>query len=250
VVLGAGFVIDTTSFKPSTLDFILRAKFDSAITGLTSSDFANNYVGSDAATGCTFIPASSSIAVGLDAIIRVHCDGAGFIEPVLAANSVADSISNGPTVALSFGTHFLSQNATNSVVSIAGGSKSSCAVFNDGRAKCWGDNTDGQLGYSDTNSRGLQASQMGTQLGFINVGTERRIVEIAAADSMVNDNFACALLDNGSITCWGAFFAGPVLLGQGETAVAISAGEAHICALLHDGDITCWGTNTFGQLGL
>jgi hypothetical protein len=91
---------------------------------------------------------------------------------------------------------------------------------------------------------------MGTQLGFINVGTERRIVEIAAADSMVNDNFACALLDNGSITCWGAFFAGQVLLGQGETAVAISAGEAHICALLHDGDITCWGKNTFGQLGL
>jgi hypothetical protein len=61
VVLGAGFVIDTTSSKPSTLDFILRAKFDSAITGLTSSDFANNYVGSDAATGCTFTPASSSI---------------------------------------------------------------------------------------------------------------------------------------------------------------------------------------------
>jgi alpha-tubulin suppressor-like RCC1 family protein/uncharacterized ParB-like nuclease family protein len=250
VSVGPGFVIDTTSFEPSTLDFILRAKFDSAITGLTSSDFSNNYVSSNAATGCTFTPASSSIAGGLDAIIRVHCDGPGFIEPVLAANSVADSISNGPTVALSFGTHFLSQNATNSVVSIAGGSKSSCAVFNDGRAKCWGDNTDGQLGYSDTNSRGLQASQMGTQLGFINVGTERRIVEIAAADSMVNDNFACALLDNGSITCWGAFFAGPVLLGQGETAVAISAGEAHICALLHDGDITCWGKNTSGQLGL
>jgi hypothetical protein len=66
----------------------------------------------------------------------------------------------------------------------------------------------------------------------------------------VNDNFACALLDNGSITCWGAFFAGQVLLGQGETAVAISAGEAHICALLHDGDIRCWGKNTSGQLGL
>ena len=250
VVLGAGFVIDTTSFKPSTLDFILRAKFDSAITGLTSSDFSNNYVGSDAATGCTFTPASSSIAGGLDAIIRVNCDAPGFIEPVLAANSVTDSVSTGPTVTLSFGTHYLNQNATNTVVSVVSGTKSSCAVFNDGQAKCWGDNTDGQLGYSDTNRRGLQASEMGSQLGFINVGAERRIVQIAISDSLAINHFACALLDNGSITCWGATFAGQVVLGQGVTAVSISAGEAHICALLHDGDITCWGSNTFGELGL
>ena len=252
VVLGAGFVIDTTSFKPSTLDFILRAKFDSAITGLTSSDFSNNYVGSDAATGCTFTPASTSIASGLDAIIRVHCDGAGFIEPVLAANSVADSISNGPTVALSFGTHFLSQNATNTVISVASGSQSSCAVFNDGRAKCWGVNENGELADGTTTSRGSSPIDMGSNLAFTNIDQNRRIAKITISDfnpGLTGVGFTCALLDNGSIQCWGSQdFNGFVDL-NGHTAVDISAGSEHLCAILETGQLVCWGFNGDGALG-
>ena len=41
-----------------------------------------------------------------------------------------------------------------------------------------------------------------------------------------------------------------VNLGTGRAATAISAREAHACALLDNGSIKCWGFNNRGQLGL
>src|SRR5690606_24221187 len=39
-----------------------------------------------------------------------------------------------------------------------------------------------------------------------------------------------------------------VVLGD-KTVTSISAGYAHSCALLEDGSVTCWGRNRYGQLG-
>ena len=35
----------------------------------------------------------------------------------------------------------------------------------------------------------------------------------------------------------------------GRTAVAVAAGERHTCAILDDGSVSCWGYNAYGQLG-
>ena len=81
----------------------------------------------------------------------------------------------------------------------------------------------------------------------------------------------CALLDNGSVKCWGSNFSGSlglgdqnkrgdapgemgdnlpaVDLGAGRTAVAIDAGTNLTCALLDNGAVKCWGDNGFGELG-
>jgi Ca2+-binding RTX toxin-like protein len=42
---------------------------------------------------------------------------------------------------------------------------------------------------------------------------------------------------------------GPVDLGVGRTAVAITAGDAHTCALLDTGAVRCWGAGDNGRLG-
>ena len=79
----------------------------------------------------------------------------------------------------------------------------------------------------------------------------------------------CAILDNGTVKCWGSGIFGqlgqdssdtigdqaaevaalpPVNLGPGRTATAISAGQGHTCALLDNGTVKCWGFGpTLGQ---
>lgn len=43
--------------------------------------------------------------------------------------------------------------------------------------------------------------------------------------------------------------AGPVELGLGRTATAISAGWNHTCAVLDEGSVRCWGSGVNGRLG-
>ena len=76
--------------------------------------------------------------------------------------------------------------------------------------------------------------------------------------------YSCALLQDGTVRCWGDNNWGQ--LGNGSpagatattpatavtgitTATAASSGAEHTCALLQDGSVQCWGRNTDGRLG-
>ena len=76
----------------------------------------------------------------------------------------------------------------------------------------------------------------------------------------------CALMDDGSLMCWGSnddgklgmlklpnTYAtspvGPVNLGSGRTAKAVSLGDSHTCAILDDDTLKCWGHGGYGRLG-
>jgi len=78
------------------------------------------------------------------------------------------------------------------------------------------------------------------------------------------ERHTCAILDDGSVSCWGYNSRGQLgdgtnawrntptqtsSLGEGRTAVAITAGSLHTCAILDDGSVSCWGANFDGQLG-
>ena len=150
--------------------------------------------------------------------------------------------------------------------SIAAGVNHSCAIDSVGRLRCWGKNNRGQLGLGDIASRGDGANEMGLALPVVDLGTGRTATAISAGFE-----HTCALLDNGTVKCWGRSNVGqlgapttplgdgpgemgdalPTIdLGTGRTATAISAGFEHTCAVLDNGTVKCWGHNQSGQLGL
>src|SRR5262249_26987690 len=83
-----------------------------------------------------------------------------------------------------------------------------------------------------------------------------------AAKVAAGQNFACALLPDGTVTCWGfnnsflqlgredqANFMIPMTVNGITDAIAIVAGDYHACVLAGDGTVRCWGYNLLGQLG-
>ncbi len=109
---------------------------------------------------------------------------------------------------------------------------------------------------------------MGDNLPAIDLGTGAKAAAISAGGELT-----CALLQGGSVKCWGANNTGglglglsdhgplgdepnqmgdnlpAVSLGTGKTVLRIDLGGAHECALLNDSTIKCWGYNDYGQLG-
>ena len=147
---------------------------------------------------------------------------------------------------------------------IATGIYHSCAVLGpgDARVRCWGFGADGQLGYANTQTIGDDEAPAAA--GPVDLGAGRTVTALAAGDY-----HSCAVLDDGSVRCWGfgsdgqlglggriaigdnetPASAGPVNLGAGRSATAITAGNRHTCALLDGGDVRCWGLGEVGQLG-
>ncbi|KAJ1471842.1 regulator of chromosome condensation 1/beta-lactamase-inhibitor protein II [Baffinella frigidus] len=148
---------------------------------------------------------------------------------------------------------------------IAAGRLHTCAVLDDGSVKCWGSNY-GELGYGDTSYRGDHSTEMGAKLPAVDLGSNRSAVVITAGS-----HHTCAVLDDGSVKCWGKNEYGQlgygdtssrgngidemgdnlpaVDLGSGISAVAVYAFELRTCAVLDDGSVKCWGKNEYGQLG-
>ncbi len=131
-------------------------------------------------------------------------------------------------------------------VSISVGGAHACALLNNGRVACWGDNGAGQLGDGTYTKRQTAEEVAGlTDIAAISAGGE----------------YTCALMKNGKVKCWGRNEHGQ--LGNGTTensmqpvdipglanVTAIYAGSGHACAIIKDGTLKCWGENLKGQLG-
>jgi alpha-tubulin suppressor-like RCC1 family protein len=157
-------------------------------------------------------------------------------------------------------------------VDISAGGAHTCAVLDDGTVTCWGDGGGGQLGYGNQNDIGDGETPETNPVngGIVPLPAGRKAVAVSAGFSVT-----CALLDNGSVSCWGdGLFGGlgygntniigntpgntpatnlvnggVVPLPAGRKAIAVETSGTHTCALLDNSTLTCWGTNTSGQLG-
>jgi alpha-tubulin suppressor-like RCC1 family protein len=147
-------------------------------------------------------------------------------------------------------------------IGVSAGNGYTCALLDDGTVKCWGDNGVGQLG-----TEAFANSQAPDPVASVKLGRKAKAVSTSA------DGVTCALLDDGTLKCWGNVwyvthadyaelggapgigdFAGeisglPALTFSGASpAQSVIAGRVS-AVLLGDGSVRIWGTTSDGQFG-
>ncbi|MCP4412244.1 MAG: DUF5011 domain-containing protein [Gammaproteobacteria bacterium] len=148
-----------------------------------------------------------------------------------------------------------------------------CGIFSDTTTRCWGYNEYGQLG-KGASGDALTEAELGDALMPVNFGDDLFATEIHLGD---NDS-ACALLNDGSIKCWGSHDSDtigivtdtdiglteesmgnnllPIDFGtnpdtqQPYKATTMTMDYYSACAVLENGGVKCWGSNESGNLGI
>lgn len=133
-------------------------------------------------------------------------------------------------------------------VDVSAGYWHSCAVTNDGRVLCWGENISGQIGDGTRAYRPVPTEV---------VGLDHKIVSVTTGTY-----HTCALTSSGHVKCWGSNASGqlgdgttqlrrrPVdVVGLADHVTEVSALGHFTCALTVAGEVWCWGSNWAHELG-
>jgi serine/threonine protein kinase/alpha-tubulin suppressor-like RCC1 family protein len=131
------------------------------------------------------------------------------------------------------------------VVQITAGENHTCALLNDGTARCWGWNEMGQLGIGAEGNQAVPMMVQGlTGLARITAGYHH----------------TCALQRDGALWCWGENYtcqlgAGgiqgpmrPFRIEAPGAVIEVAPGANHTCVRTRTGSVRCWGFNIYGQL--
>lgn len=133
------------------------------------------------------------------------------------------------------------ERPVDAVVAITTGDSHACAVADDGRVFCWGQNDEGQLGDGTTDYR-----DFGT-VPVVGIDDARHVT--------AGIRFSCAVRADGSVWCWGEDPGQdpstllPRQVAGVNDAQFVTAGGAFACALRENRQVVCWGNNALGQLG-
>ena len=113
---------------------------------------------------------------------------------------------------------------------IEAGATFTCAILDSSVLKCWGQNSNGQLGQGHNENIGH-----GPDLDSNGISCHPTL------NTDLNTRECNARLGDGLPA---------VDLGDGRTAVSVSAGYSSTCAILDNGSVRCWGNNQYGRTGL
>lgn len=127
------------------------------------------------------------------------------------------------------------------------GCQHACTIRGDRTLWCWGGNADGQIGDGTLLDRPAPA----------------RVAALGAdvADVAAGCNHTCAVTTDGTLSCWGANWAGQigtagsgrpgpaVVAGLPDDVAQVAAGPWYTCARTAAGAAFCWGANWHGELG-
>ncbi len=257
---GGGFQPDASHWRRSrfALPFLTVILFSAAVATLGPAPASAKRSSARAHMfQATRIDSGRYHTCAIDPNGNVHCWGYGWGGALGYGNTenIGDDETPASAGVVDLGGH--------TATAITAGQMFTCAILDNGAVKCWGSNSTGSLGYGNTEDIGDDETP--AAVGTVNLGPGRTATAISGGEGHV-----CAILDNGTVRCWGGHnaygqlgygnttpigddetpaAAGPVDLGPGRTAVAISTGSAYTCAILDNGSVRCWGFNAYGQLG-
>ena len=164
---------------------------------------------------------------------------------------------------------------TTNMIQVSTGNNFACGLRNDGKLFCWGLNAYGSLGIG--NDAGPDSCYYDSTRNHACAVAPQEVTTITPAVSQVaaGGGFACALLSDGDVRCWGRNLSGAIgsqenndsclspvtgnnehcvltprsIAGLQGTTVSVVAGSSFACALNSDGVVQCWGLNQERQLG-
>ncbi|NDB94172.1 MAG: hypothetical protein EB165_05970, partial [Euryarchaeota archaeon] len=164
---------------------------------------------------------------------------------------------------------FVDTGVALNITKTALGESHTCALFENGSVKCWGETTLIGIGYNDLDGFGDGYLETGETLPYLPVPTGRHVIDIEAGK-----RHTCAILDNQDVACWGDNAVGQLGLGNTSfigdsldeigdsfpmvdathststsTPASMALGWDHTCLLFSNGTVSCWGDNSHGQLG-
>jgi alpha-tubulin suppressor-like RCC1 family protein len=143
------------------------------------------------------------------------------------------------------------------VLAVSAGFSHTCVLGPLGQVRCFGNGS--YLGYGD-GPNDIGDNETPASAGDVPIGG-------AATTVACGGSHTCAIMQGGSVRCWGnggygalgyantntvgvfapAEQAGDVMIGG--PAVQLSLGVQHSCARLQDGSVRCWGNGGSGKLG-
>ena len=125
-----------------------------------------------------------------------------------------------------------------------------CAILNDDSLKCWGENTNGQVGDNSYTHRYSPVP--------IPVGVGRSVKNL-----FNYNNSYYAILDNNTLVSWGLNYQGQLGIGStsdaispqtvslsGQTVSQVKTTDYLTCLLTVSGNVMCAGTNVYGSVGI
>lgn len=134
-----------------------------------------------------------------------------------------------------------------------------CVRFDDGKARCWGDNATGQLGIDSTNDYGDEVAEQLSALPDLPLDNVQSI-----SAGIFNTCAIIGSLGQERMYCWGGNLRGELGVGnklQQETpGQMVGLGGAKpkaatitwrsVCGLLSTGAVRCWGDDSYGVRGV
>lgn len=129
---------------------------------------------------------------------------------------------------------------------VTSGGNHTCGITTTGVLKCWGINSNGQIGDASTTQRSTPK--------IIDPGTTYLTISAGVLHT-------CGITTSDILKCWGSNTLGklgdgtttqstsPKIIDPGTTYLAVSAGADYTCGITKTHLLKCWGKNAEGQLG-